>query len=231
MSIVVGLWKLVGWLKGGKTPGLRLMAAGNLLVIALLVGVNVWQRLTINGLEDWRNNVLTSLSSAVDQRDKSGRLLSVREKDVQAHILALGRFRSDTIAASAKARADDATHSLRVVQADNSINQGAGNALQDRLDSIRADADALRRAAASGGLRRTESAPTGDSGGGGAEAVPALSAARSAADEAAGAHGFPATELYALSPMSIDERQLASEQAAQLDELISAIEHFATVRR
>lgn len=245
MSIFLGLWKLLGWLKGsssGPDPhrGLRIAALCNIVVIVMLVGVNVWQRVTINALKAWQAAVIEAVSHASDQRDGKGQLRLVKSGEILAHINALGRFRTDTIAARAKARADDAQHVIATERQDAAITRKSADDYENRLAAARADADALRRrlnavrssaADRSLGLRGAASTADGQRGGGPAP-VSGLSAARPAPDATSATDGLPPSgDAFATASMSIDERQLATEQAIQLDELITSIENFAKVKR
>lgn len=226
---------MLSFLRKMFTGEMGLVSAITLAVIVANVGVNIWQRSTINSLEDWRAGVLEELAQAVDQRGKSGDLLPVKAKDARAHIAALGRFRADTRAAQAQARADDAEHILSVTRQDAAITRKAGEDYDARIAQARADADALRArlADADERLRNAARAAGNGEGGGRAPPVSGLSAARPEADEAAGANGLPAPACDPLiaGSMTIGERQLATEQAIQLDELITSIENFAKVDR
>lgn len=210
------------------TGDFGLMTAVVLAVIAVNVGLNLWQRATINDLRDWQGGVLQSLAQAVDQRDGKGALLPVQAKDAAAHIAALGRLKVDTAAARDKARAADAENALSKERQAAEINRKAQNDYSARIEQARADAAAIRAAAAADAdrLRQTGGEAGSDSGGGGTAPVPGLSAARFGVDEASGANRLPAS---ACDPMTIDERLTATEQAIQLDELITVIEQQAEV--
>ena len=205
-----------------------LMTAAVLAVIAVNVGLNFWQRATINDLRDWQDGVLQSLAQAADQRDGKGALLPVRAQDAQMHIAALAHLKIDTAAAREKARADDAENALSKERQAADINRKAQNDYFARIEQARADAAAIRAAAAADAdsLRQTGSETGCDSGGIGTAPLPGLSGARSGVDEASGTNGLPA---FACDPMNIDERLTATEQAIQLDELITAIEKLAEV--
>lgn len=200
-----------------------------MIVILANIGVNIWQRGTIRDLRDWQTGVLEELARAVDQRDGKGRLLPVRAQDARAHIAHLGRFRIDVRTAQDQARADDAEHALASERAAATINRKAADDHLSQLADIRAEADRLRAAlaaypAADAGRLRPDGPAGNGHGGGGGPSMPGLAPARSGADAAPGAQGLPAS---ACTPMSIDERQLATEQATQLDNLIGAIEALA----
>jgi len=226
----------------GISP-LRLFGIGQLLVILALVGFNAWQRSTINDLEAWRDGVTGALSHAVDQRDQAGRLLPVKPGDAATHILALGRFRTDAIAAQAEAAASDGAHVITVAGRDAAINRKASDDHEDRIAAARADADALRVAlaarraphgAADAGpdrLRVPDGRAAGDQGLGAATPVPAVSAAGGEPYAPPGPDGLPASGGAVCTEMSIAERLLATEQAIQLDDLVSAIEDLAGVQR
>lgn len=215
------------------TGEMGIVSALTLAVIVANVGLNIWQRWTINDLREWQSGVLEEVAQAVDQRGRNGALLSVSIKDARTHIAALGRFRTDTIAARSKARADDAEHTLTVERQDAAINRKAGDDYDARIAQARADADALRARLAVANQRLRDAArPSGDGERGGGNApVPGLSDARPAPDEAAGTDRLPEAVAAPMTSMSIDERELATRQAIQLDELITAIENFAEVAR
>lgn len=226
---------MLSFLRKMFTGEMGLVSAIALAVIVANVGVNIWQRWTINDLKDWRGGVLEELSQAVDQRGKSGDLLPVTAKDARAHIAALGRFRADTRNAQARARAEDSQHVLSVERQDAAITRKAGDDYDARIAQARADADALRTrlADADERLRIAQRASGNGEGGSRAPPVPGLSVARPEADEAPGADRLSpcACNPPITGPMTIAERQLATEQAIQLDELITTIENFAKVGR
>lgn len=198
-----------------------------MIVIVANVGLNIWQRNTIADLKDWRAGVLEEIAQAVDQRNDKGQLLPVKAADARAHIASLGRFRTDVIAARLKAQADDSRAVLDAERENSTLTRKDADDYLSQIAAIRAEADRLRAnlaaARAAGGVRSTDRAAGTDSGGRGDAPVPGLSAARSGADAATEAAGLsPSGD--ACTPMSIDERQDATEQAHQLDRLISSIE-------
>lgn len=235
MSIVLGFWKLMKWLRANRSSAI---AAANLLGVIALAGTIWWQRITINELRAWQDAVIEVVSSAADIRDGKGHLRLVKSGEVLAHINNLGRFKTDTITAQAQARVDDAAHALATERQDAAINRKAADDYEARLAAARADADALRRrlatlsraaVPASVGLR-PESASGNGEGSGGTAPVSGLSDAGCPADATAETDGLSASR-GALCAMSIDERQLATEQAIQLDALITTIENFSKAKR
>jgi hypothetical protein len=112
-------------------------------------------------------------------------------------------------AAADQARADDQANAKRVAAEQASINQRTANDYETRLAAVRADAQRLREQAASAAA---------DPGAGGNASMPGLPAAAGGAAQAAGQ-----------DRLSLDERELATEQAIQLDELIKWLRAQAAV--
>ncbi|MGE5563072.1 MAG: hypothetical protein ACM3ZV_07145 [Bacillota bacterium] len=123
--------------------------------------------------------------------------LYTREQTALAGTLANYRAAADQARASDRANAD------RVAAEQRAINERTSNDYEARLAGARALAQRLRGQSARAAA---------DPGRGGAAPVPGLSAPAGRADEAAGQDG-----------LSLAERQLATEQAIQLDELIKWI--------
>lgn len=227
IRLALAVWKFVGGLFGGENGvrRTRIFALGQLLVICALVGVGLWQRHRISQLERWRDDVLIALAQAVDQRDSAGHVLSVKIRDVTSHIRDLGRFRSDTLIAQDKAALADAGHAAVVRRKDETTNRKASDDFDTRIAAARSSAALLRsrpaRTASGAGLMRAADRPAanGKSGGGKAD-LPGLSPARSQAAAPSGTNELPEP---APAPMTVDERLLASEQAIQLDQLITAV--------
>lgn len=230
--------KILDWL---NLNPLRWMALGQILVVLAMAATIGWQQMTISQLRGWRGDVLDAVSHAVDQRDQKGRLLPIRSGQAVAHILSLGKFRADTLLAQAQAAADDATHSLSVERQDGAINRKSSHDFDQRIEAARARAAALdRQRTARLPARGTDypdavglrtDGPAADGGRGGSETdLPGLSVAGPEADAQARANGFPDAGCPS-QPMTMGERLLATEQAIQLDELITAIEQFSEVER
>lgn len=221
-----GLRKILGGWLGQSLPVAPIL-------LALALGLNLWQHSTVSDLREWQQATLRSLAQAVDQHDARGALKPVRASDAQGHIAALGRLKADYGATREKARADDAEHVLMAERQTADINRKGQNDYLDRIGRIRADAASLLASAAggpaAGGLRTGRGTAAGGGRDGGTAAVPVLSDAGPGADEASGPDGFSAS--VACGSMTIAERLLASEQAIQLDQLISGIEAFAAADR
>ena len=111
--------------------------------------------------------------------------------------------------AAAEAAAADKANADRVVAKQRAINERTEDDYQDRIAAARALAERLRGEAA-----RAPADPGGRPG----ASVPGLSAAAGRAAEAAGKDRFP-----------VADRQLATEQAIQLDELIKWVRRQAAV--
>jgi hypothetical protein len=112
-------------------------------------------------------------------------------------------------AAAEQARASDAANAKRAAAQQRAISERTSNDYEARLAAARALAQRLR-----GEIAVTAADP----GTGGAAPVPGLSAAAGGSHQAAGQDGFP-----------LAERQLATEQAIQLDELIKWVRRQAAV--
>lgn len=214
------------------------MVGGQMIVIALLAGMNLWQRHRISGLDHWRDTMLVALGDAVDQRDASGNILPVRASDAATHIRALGRFRADVILAREKAALADASHALAVERSDNSTTRKAADDFDARIAQARARAahfggdSADPGAPRTGVVRRPERAAPDDHGQGGSPAMPGLSDAAGKPHATPGGDRLPEQPCPAMTPaMTIGQRLLATEQAIQLDELINVIERFGEVER
>lgn len=115
---------------------------------------------------------------------------------------------ADYRAAADRARLADQSNARRVAAEQASINQRTANDYESRLAAARADAQRLRLA--------TQAAA--DPGAGGDASMPGIRAAAGGPAQASGQDRF-----------SLDERQLATEQAIQLDELIKWIRAQAAV--
>ena len=116
---------------------------------------------------------------------------------------------ADYRAAAAEAAAADKANASRVAAEQSAINERAEDDYQDRIAAARALAERLRGEAA-----RAAADPGGRPG----TSVPGLSAAAGGVAEAAGQDRFP-----------VADRQLATEQAIQLDELIDWVRRQAKV--
>ena len=112
-------------------------------------------------------------------------------------------------AAADQARAADEANTKRIAAEQASINQGTANEFQTRLAAARADAQRLRVAAQSAAA---------DPGARGSASMPGLPAAPGGPAQASGEDRF-----------SVADRQLATEQAIQLDELIKWVKAQAAV--
>jgi hypothetical protein len=113
-------------------------------------------------------------------------------------------------AAAEQARLADAANLARVKADQSEINERTENDFESRIAAARAHADRLRRQAP---------AAAADPGGRAATSVPKLPAPAGGASEAAGEGG-----------LSLADRQLATEQAIQLDELIKWVRAQHRVR-
>ncbi len=122
-----------------------------------------------------------------------------------AHAATVANYR----AAAERARREDAENLARVKADQAEINERTTDEFQSRIASARADARRLREQA---------SAAAADRSGRGAAAVPAISASSGGTAQGAGEDG-----------LSIADRQLATEQAIQLDELIKWVRAQAQV--
>jgi hypothetical protein len=127
-----------------------------------------------------------------------------------AHAATVAGYR----AAAEQARREDAANLARVKVEQATINERTANDFESRIASARADAARL-----SGRLRPHTAAAAGDPGAGGAAAVPAIPVAAGTAPQAAHEDG-----------LSLGDRQLATEQAIQLDELIKWVRRQEIVR-
>jgi hypothetical protein len=112
-------------------------------------------------------------------------------------------------AAAEAARAADEANLARVSAEQRAINERTSNDFEARLTAAHALAQRLRGQTASAAA---------DRGGGGAAPVPGLAAPAGGAAEAAGEDG-----------LSLPDRELATEQAIQLDELIKWVRAQAAV--
>ena len=111
-------------------------------------------------------------------------------------------------AAADQARAADQANLIRVAADQAAINQRTEHEFETRLAAARADAQRLRVAAQA----------AADPGARGNASMPGLSAAAGGAAQAAGENEFP-----------LADRQVATEQAIQLDELIKWVRAQAAV--
>ena len=112
-------------------------------------------------------------------------------------------------AAAEAARSADLANVARVAAEQRAINERTSNAYETRLAAARLSARRLRAETASAAA---------DPGSGGAAPMPRLPAAAARADESAAQDGFP-----------LPDRELATEQAIQLDELIKWVRSQAAV--
>jgi hypothetical protein len=206
------------------------LALGQLLIIILLVGLNIWHRSTISRLQTWQDQVLSAIGDAADLRDKKGNIVAAPAKDAAWHISNLGRFKNDAQLASAAARVSDLSNVIRVADVSKTISQEDLNAYQTKLAAVNSRADRLRYDLARvGGVQRSGASATTDSvGGGGATHLPRLSNAAARVDAAPSDTRLldPAEDNAAFT---IEQRRIASAQAEQLDALISHIARLSQI--
>ena len=138
-------------------------------------------------------------------RDRARANADLYRAEQAAHAATVASYR----AAADQARQADAANLVRVKAEQAQINERTQDDFESRIAAARAHADRLRRQA--------EAAAT-HPGGRGATAVPGIPAASGGLAEAAGESGFP-----------LADRQLATEQAIQLDELIKWVRGQAGV--
>ncbi|RIV82970.1 hypothetical protein D2V17_14305 [Aurantiacibacter xanthus] len=152
-----------------------------------------------------------------------------------AHAKTIGRFQSAVLAATAAAHANVA----RVKAEQEAITQEATDEYQQRVAALRSRAAAAERRLRAAAERRATDAA--DHGGASAADLPQPGDAATSTDAASADHGFPAARSGLDWPdelsgadictgnMSLEERLIASEQAVQLDALISWVERQSTV--
>jgi hypothetical protein len=138
-------------------------------------------------------------------RDEARSNAELFHDEKAAHAATVANYR----AAAEQSRREDAANLARVEAEQAAINERTKDDFQSRIASARADARRLRSRA---------SAAETDSGTGGAAPVPAVPAPSEGASQAAGEDG-----------LSSSDRLLATEQAIQLDELITWIRNQAGV--
>lgn len=159
---------------------------------------------------------------AVKPQLRADRALAIAQRDgLKSTLLA---ERELVRQAALRAAAEDALNKARVEGEQARITEEIADDYQARLAEARAKYDrvAARLAPAAGRVR-----PEGDRaspGGGAGAAVPGLSVAGSGAAEAAGQDRLPAT-----GELTLEDALIATEQALQLDALISWVERQAAV--
>lgn len=185
-------------------------------------------------MADWRNALLAwlGLVLAIHMLLIEPRLRSARD-DARLAATACEGTVANLKAASAEAEAVQAANLGRVAAERQAVNQGVRDDYQTRLAALRERHDALAR-------RLRGAAAQADPGLSGAAGMPGAVAAAGRADAAPGDHGLPAgiatgpacpalTLQATLGQMTLGERLIASEQAQQLDSLITAIERQAAI--
>ena len=206
------------------------MTGAGLFLIGLLKGF--WTRLLRPLLRwlvaDWRNAPLLALAliAANDQLRVKPALRAERDSAITQRD-AVRKALDGTIQfyreAQVKAAAADAANKRRVEAEQARISQETADDYQNRIADARASYDRIAATRLAEQLRRGAKAPT-DPGRGGSKAVPGLSAATGGAAETAGEDRLPAP-----GELSLDDALTATEQAIQLDELISWAERQAKV--
>lgn len=155
---------------------------------------------------NWRIGLLLLLLAVIAKQD--WQLRTVRhhlDLERQAHTETIGKL----AVAAEVAKRIDAENALRVARAQTTINQEVSNGYQARLDDLRA------RAAA----QRMRSTPAIGGSGGAGPAMPGLAAAPGSAAEAPGDNRL--SPSCPASGLAGEEALIASEQALQLDALIT----------
>lgn len=198
MSVLLGLFKLLGWL---AKPARALLG---------------WM------LADWRNGAVVILGGfvALHMIVIDPDLRAARD-DAEKHAQAEAEAHEDTIrnfaAASTAAEQAQAGNLARVTGEQARISERTIDDFRQRLAALHARADKLRAGPGSGGgLHR---APTATGAGLSGEAgVPGVPAATGGAAATPGANGLP--ERLDLAALNLAEREEASVYATQLDTLI-----------
>jgi DNA-binding protein H-NS len=147
--------------------------------------------------------VVLTLAFLVHDRNHWKAEAALRQQQLAESKAAFDQTVAGYRAAAVQARADDTANAARVKSEQTAINERTGDEFQARIAAARADA---RR------LRDNEAAATG-SGHGRATPVPGLPAPARGIAQAPGEN-----------ELSSDERELATEQAIQLDELIKWVD-------
>ena len=199
------------------------MTAFGLFLLGLIKGL--WSRLIAPLVRwlfaDWRNAPLLALAllAANDQLRVKPQLRAERDTAI-AQRDAIQKALDDTVssyrAAAARAVELDAANKRRVEVDQARISQEVSDDYQQKLADVRARA--LRLA------EQLRASPPTNSGGGGATAVPSISAPSRSAAQAAVQDGLPAP-----GALTLEDALTATEQALQLDALIDWVTRQATV--
>jgi hypothetical protein len=154
--------------------------------------------------------VALALGLLIHQRDHWKSVAADRQAQLMQTQSAFDRTVADYRAAADKARVADAANLMRVKAQQDAINSDREKSYETRIGAARAAAQRLR----------AQFATEAHSGAGGTTPMPRLPAAAEGAAQTAGE-----------DRLSIDDRELATEQAIQLDELIKWVRRQAAVRQ
>lgn len=211
----------------GKLSGYLL--AGQAIAIFVLAFVISHQGNQISGLKDWRGDVLFAIGDALDNLDKKGAVIPTHKSQAVSSIAVLGRFKDDVEKKIIKAKADDLENVVRVQVEARQITQETLNEFEQKIRAANARADQLRNTLADVGGMHHEGSVTADNiGGGGGAHLPCVPSDSITAAQEARDNRFSIDTRNAIT-LTIKEREIATEQAIQLDALITTIEKIQMI--